>query len=201
MLPFFFRHYDPLVEHYFIYDNGSTDGSLALLEAHDKVSLRHFEVSGDSFVEEEQRLSDSIWHQSIGAADWVFIVDIDEQIYHPDLLRYLARCSEQEVSAIRGIGYEMVADAFPTEPLQLSQLVTQGTRSAGHDKLCVFNPDLITHTGFGPGRHKASPQGKVVWPQRAEMLLLHFKQLGVDYPIARSAELLPGLRSRDIQQG
>ena len=44
MLPFFFRHYDPLVERYVIYDNGSTDESLALLKENRKVSLRHFEI-------------------------------------------------------------------------------------------------------------------------------------------------------------
>jgi hypothetical protein len=201
LLPYFFRHYDDYVDQYFIYDNGSTDESLNILRDHGRVHCTHFDVKGDSFVEEEQRLSDSIWRQSIGVADWVFIIDIDEHIYHPDLLGYLRRCSAEGVTAIRGIGYEMVSDAFPTGPFPLTHLVTEGTRSAGHDKLCVFDPDLITHTGFGPGRHKATPQGTVVWPRRAETLLLHFKQLGVDYPIARSAELLPGLRSRDFEHG
>ena len=37
ILPFFFRHYDGLVERYVIYDDGSTDGTLALLRAHPKV--------------------------------------------------------------------------------------------------------------------------------------------------------------------
>lgn len=201
LLPYFFRHYDRYVDQYFIYDNGSTDGSLEILREHGRVQCSHFEVSGDSFVEEEQRLSDSIWRQSIGAADWVLVVDIDEHVYHPDLLGFLRRCTEQGVSAVQAIGYEMVSDGFPTGQSQLSELVTEGTRSAGHDKLCIFNPELITHSGFGPGRHTAAPQGCVVWPQRSEVLMLHFKQLGVDYPIARSAELSPGLRSRDHEQG
>src|SRR5947209_6113221 len=161
LLPYFFRHYDRYVDQYFIYDNGSTDGSLEILHGHDRVRCSHFEVHGDSFVEEEQRLSDSIWRQSIGAADWVFVVDIDEHVYHPDLPGFLRRCTEQGVSAIQAIGYEMVADGFPTGPSQLSDLVTEGTRSAGHHKLCIFNPELIT----------------------------------------RSAELSPGLRSRDHEQG
>jgi len=201
LLPYFFRHYDQYVDQYFIYDNGSTDDSLQLLGDHGRVQCSHFEVAGNSFVEEEQRLSDSIWKQSIGAADWVVLVDIDEHVYHPRLTEFLRRCTEQGVSAIRATGYEMVAEAFPTEPLPLLELVTHGTRSAGHDKLVMFNPNLISETGFGPGRHKAAPLGQVVWPQRAEVLLLHFKQLGIDYPIARSAELSRGLRSGDIEQG
>src|ERR1700733_7363954 len=92
MLPFFFRHYDKIVDKYFIYDNGSTDGSIAMLEKHGRVEISHFE-SGDSFVEEERRLGDTMWRDS--DADWVIITDIDEHIYHPDLTGYLKRCRDQ----------------------------------------------------------------------------------------------------------
>ena len=33
MLPYFFRHYRSLVERFFIFDDGSTDGSLEFLRA------------------------------------------------------------------------------------------------------------------------------------------------------------------------
>jgi hypothetical protein len=197
MLPFFFRHYDKFVDKYFIYDNGSTDGSIAMLEKHGRVEISHFE-SGDSFVEEERRLGDTMWRDS--DADWVIITDIDEHIYHPDLTGYLKRCRDQGVTAIRSIGYEMVSDAFPSGNQPLYELVTIGTRSTGHDRLCIFNPKEVTATNFGPGRHEAAPTGRVIWPEYPEILLLHFKQLGVDYPIARSAELRHGLRPRDLTQ-
>jgi hypothetical protein len=200
MLPFFFRHYDPLVERYVIYDNGSTDGSLALLKENRKVSLRHFEVTGDSFVEEERRLSDVIWEESRGSADWVIVLDIDEHLFHPDLAGYLRQCSESGITALRGIGYEMVADHFPTPERALVESVTLGARSAGHDKLCIFNPDAVTHTHFRPGRHVAFPEGRITWPEQPEMLLLHYKQLGVEYAIQRSAELRQGLREGDLAQ-
>ena len=199
MLPYFFRHYDSIVDRYFVYDNGSTDGSLALLENHGRVEITHFDVTGDSFVEEECRLGDTIWRNS--DADWVIITDIDEHIYHPHLTGYLERCADQGVTAIQSIGYEMVSDSFPTEELPLCEIVTIGTRSTGHDRLCIFNPRELTATNFEPGRHKAAPTGRVVWPPYPQVLLLHYKQLGVDYPIARSAELRRGLRPRDLTKG
>lgn len=79
--------------------------------------------------------------------------------------------------------------------------MTNGTRSSGHDRLCIFNPKALTATNFDPGRHKAEPTGRVVWPAYPEVVLLHFKQLGVDYLIARSAELRRGLKSRDLAEG
>jgi Glycosyl transferase family 2 len=201
MLPFFFRHYDPVVDRYVILDNGSTDRSLQLLEEHPKVTVRHFDVSGDSFVEEEQRLSDTVWHESRGIADWVIVVDIDEHVFHPDLAGYLRRCTESEVTALRAIGYEMVADEFPEAQLPLVESVPLGVRSAGHDKLCIFNPDAVTQTCYAPGRHLAEPTGTVSWPEHPEILLLHYKQLGVDYAIRRSAELRLGLGPGDVEQG
>jgi hypothetical protein len=201
LLPHFLRHYDSLVERFVVYDNGSTDESLSLLESYPKVSVRHFDVSGDSFVEEERRLSDAMWRESQGEADWVIVVDIDELIFHPDLPGLLERCTKAGITALRGVGYEMVAEAFPDTDPPITESVTMGTRSAGHDKLCLFDPDALTHTGFGPGRHTAAPRGNVTQPERSEILLLHYKQLGVDYPIRRSAELRQGLREGDIEQG
>jgi len=196
MLPHFFKHYDGLVDKYFVFDNGSTDESISMLEKHRRVEIAHFDVPGDSFVDEERRLCDTIWRDS--DADWVIITDIDEHIYHPNLIDYLRRCTEQNATAIRTIGYEMVSDSFPSATQPLAELVTNGRRSAGHDRLCIFNPRALTATNFGPGRHVAKPEGRVVWPGRREVLLLHYKQLGIDYPIVRSAELRLGLRPGDL---
>lgn len=197
MLPFFFRHYDDIVDRYFIFDNGSTDGSLELLENHEKVEISHFEVDGDSFCEEERIMSDTIWSDS--NADWVIITDIDEHIYHPYFTDYLQQCTDQGITAIQSIGYEMISDSFPDGILPLIETVTIGTRSNGHDRLCVFNPKAVMETNFSVGRHEANPAGHIVWPENPEVLLLHYKQLGIDYPIARSQELRRGLRSRDIE--
>jgi hypothetical protein len=198
MLPYFFRHYDDLVDKYFVYDNGSTDGSLAILEKHERVEIAPFEVPGDSFCDEERRLGDTIWQGS--DADWVIVTDIDEHIHHPDLLGYLGQCAEVGVTAIESIGYEMVADAFPTQANRLVDTVVLGLRSIGHDRLCIFNPRQISATNFGIGRHQAFPAGRVVWPEHPDVLLLHYKQLGVEYLTARSAELRLGLRALDLER-
>lgn len=198
MLPFFFRHYDPLVDRYFIFDNGSTDETLSLLRNHGRVELAHFDVLGDSFVEEERSLCNTIWKQS--TADWVIVTDIDEHLYHPQFVDYLLQCSLDGVTAIESVGFEMVANSFPTGEGPLTDIVTTGMRSIGHNRLCIFNPQAITETNYNAGRHRASPKGKVVFPDSYQVLLLHYKQLGTDYAVARSAELRMGLRAGDFAQ-
>jgi len=199
MLPHFFKHYDQIVDRYFVFDNGSTDESLYMLENHGRVSVEHFDVRGKSFVTKERRLGDTMWRKS--DADWVIVTDIDEFTYHPHLIDYLRRCKEQKITAIRSIGYDMVSDSFPSPSQPLVELVTRGRRSIPQDRLCIFNPKALTATNFGPGRHVARPKGRVVWPNYREVLLLHYKQLGLDYAIGRSAELRLGLRSRDLEYG
>jgi hypothetical protein len=198
MLPFFFRHYDDLVDEYFVFDNGSADESLSLLKSHGRVAITHFDTPGDSFVEEERRLGDTMWRNSV--ADWVIITDIDEHIYHPRLRAYLQQCTDEGITAVQSVGYEMISDNFPAEDQPLVEQVTMGTRSTGCDRLCVFNPKALTETNFTVGRHEAAPTGRVAWPEFPEVLLLHYKQLGLEYPITRTAELRKGLRSRDLQQ-
>jgi len=201
MLPYFFRHYADLVDRFVVFDNGSTDGSLDLLAANPRVQVTDFQVPGDSFVDEERRLSDVIWHSSRGSADWVMMLDIDEHLHHPDLPGYLQRCTAEGVTAIRSIGYEMVAEAFPSAQARLCDLVTAGVRSFGHDKLCLFDPNRITETRYGPGRHTAFPEGDVVWPAQRVVRMLHYKKLGVEYVLERNALLRTGLRRRDIEAG
>jgi glycosyltransferase involved in cell wall biosynthesis len=91
MLPFFFSHYDRLVQRYIIYDDASTDNSQEILRSNSKVELRprHPCRNRDSRVKSVLTLLETCWRESRGIADWVIVTDIDEHLYHPDLYRYL----------------------------------------------------------------------------------------------------------------
>jgi len=202
MLPHFFKHYGPLVDRFLIFDNGSTDGSLEMLAGDERVRVAHFETEFDSFADTELRLSEEMWKDSRGLAQWVIVIDIDEHLYHEDLRSYFRLCKEREVTAIQAVGYEMVSETFPGAGSRLCDVVTTGVRMPQwHDKLCAFNPSAIARTNFSYGRHSASPEGCVRWPTEHEVLLLHYKRLGLEYEVSRSADLRKGLRARDIERG
>jgi glycosyltransferase involved in cell wall biosynthesis len=89
MLPFFFRHYDALVDRYVVHDDGSSDATLSLLAAHPRVERRRFPRSvADSYVLSAQALHNTAWKESRGRADWVILTAIDEHLHHPDLPGY-----------------------------------------------------------------------------------------------------------------
>ncbi len=201
MLPHFFRHYDALVDRYHIFDNGSTDGSLDLLERHPKVTLEHFSVQGPSFLEAARTFYDECWKRSRGKTDWVIVCNIDEHLHHPDLPRYLARCRHRGITLIVPEGYEMISDTFPTGGPPLCEQVRMGARFRRMDKPQLFAPDHIREINFSVGRHKADPKGVVKRPAKPRVKLLHYKYLGLDYMSARLMDLSRGLREKDVERG
>ncbi len=104
MLDFFFRHYDPWVDRYVIYDDGSTDATLSVLAARPDVEIRRFErIHPLSFVESARAWQNSAWKEARSRAAWVVVTAIDEHIYHPAMPDYLVRCKTAGVTARIGI--------------------------------------------------------------------------------------------------
>jgi hypothetical protein len=201
MLDFFFRHYDPWVDAFFVHDDNSTDGTREILERHPKVTVAPLvRVHADSWVRSEQQIYDQSWKQSVGVADWIVAVNIDEHLYHPDIGGYLAGCATAGITAIPALGYQMVTAHWPNPDSVLWRDYPEGAPSAQMSKIGIFDPNRIAETGFGPGRHQAHLTGEVRLPERDELLNLHYKYLGIDETLARHRELLTGLRETDIRK-
>lgn len=198
MLGFFLRHYEPLVSRFVVYDNGSTDRSLELLAARGDVEVRPFPRDRpESFVLSAKALQDECWKESRGVADWVIVTAVDEHLYHPRLPSYLASCRQRGVTCIPALGYQMVTSAFPSPGEHLATSRTSGMPDVLMSKLRVFDPDAIEEVDFAVGGHSAAPRGRLRFPWRDELLLLHYKYLGLDFVRARSARLLEELDDHD----
>jgi len=202
MLPFFFRHYDGLVDRYFIYDDGSDDGSSELLRSHPKVDARRFQrTDPESFVRSEQTFSNDCWKESRGVADWVIVTDVDELLVHEALSGYLADCTAEGVTLIPSLGFQMISETVPDADEDLPRSRRFGTPWIQMMKPSLFAPDAITEMNFLPGRHSAEPQGRVRVPPRDELVLLHYKYLGFERTLARHRALAAKLGPSDRAAG
>jgi hypothetical protein len=198
MLGFFFRHYDPWVERYVFFDDGSNDGTLDVLRNHPRVEVRRFERHfADSFVLSSQYLNNHVWKESRGRADWVIISAVDEHFYHRDLAGYLESAHRLGVTAIPGLGYQMVSAEFPGPGEELTRTRTRGAPDPMWSKLNLFDPDAVEETNYSVGRHDAQPKGRIIYPEIDELLILHYKYVGFDYVRARHALLATGLGETD----
>ena len=206
-LEFFFRHYDPIVERYVIFDDGSTDGSLDLLRGHPKVEARRFvRTHADSFVLSELELFNNCWKESrgdqgSGPADWVIVCSLDEHLVHSDLSGYLTSCLEAGITAIPALGFQMFTEEFPKPGERLCETRTLGVPDPYDCKLTLFSPTAIQDIKYEEGGHVAAPIGRVLAPASDELLLQHYQLLGIEYTFARFVELRAGLGPIDRARG
>jgi glycosyltransferase involved in cell wall biosynthesis len=202
MLPFFFRHYDRFVSRYYIFDDGSTDESLAIMQSRQNVEVREFvREDADSFTLSEQAVSNHCWKESRGVADWVILTDIDEHLYHSDLLTLLIEYKAQGTTFVPALGYQMISEDFPSPSEMLCGTRTLGAPWKQMCKVSLFDPTAIEEINYGPGRHVATPAGNVRLPPRDELLLLHYKYLDFARTLARHQQLRAGLRTKDVANG
>jgi len=203
MLPFFFLHYDKIVQRYIIYDDASTDNSQEILRLNPKVELRPMPPYSDpeSRIRSALALQETCWRESRGIADWVIITDIDEHLYHPDMYGYLAQCRAQGVTIIPALGYQMLSEHFPEHKTLLCQSLTRGACDLVYSKLGIFSPNEIDAVNYTQGRHSAAPKGRVVLPARDELLLLHYHYLGFERVRKRNAQFVTRQRKNDIAMG
>ena len=204
MLGFFFRHYDPWVDRYVIYDDGSTDGTLDILHTHPKVELRRFErTEADSFVLSHRTLQNEAWKESRGRADWIVITAIDEHLHVPGqtMAEYLAEEADRGVTLIPALGFDLNHPDMPDDSGLLTERVTRGRPRIAFNKLSMFKPEALRETGFGPGRHGATPEGDLCLPARDTLVLWHYKHLGFTRNADREAAQAERLGRTDRAEG
>jgi hypothetical protein len=202
MLPFFFRHYDELVDKYIVFDDGSTDSSLEILQNHPKVEVRRLpRLDKDSYVLAARQLHDTCWKESRGKADWVILTAIDEFLYHPDLKSHIRDCEKKGITIAPALGYQMISETLPDPDKKLTESVRKGAPDNNMNKLILFDPNAIRETNFHVGRHNAMPTGKLIYPEKDELLNLHFKYLSFDQVVQRHRELDEKRGSLDKEKG
>jgi glycosyltransferase involved in cell wall biosynthesis len=181
ILPYYLRHYLPFAEKIVFFDNGSTDGTLALAREAG-VEVRAWDTGGFQDEARMRDLKNHCWKESRGQADWVIVCDIDEIVYHPRLIEYLARMKEEGITIPHPPGFQLVSNSPPSGQGQVYDEIRLGKYCREYEsKMCVFDPNAVVEINYSLGAHEAHPYGdvKIRWP--SELKLLHCKFFGVDY--------------------
>jgi hypothetical protein len=176
MLPFFFEHYNKICDKIVIYDNGSTDNSINLIKANKNTELRTY--STDNMVRDDiyKQMKNTMWKESINAADWVFIVDIDEFILAKDLRTKLEKLTSEKYTAIQPYGYDMLERTFDFKSMNtpLVRQLRKGFSSPGYSKTSIISPKDIVETNYAEGMHTANLTGNVKLYHMEDIRLLHY---------------------------
>lgn len=191
LVPYVMRHYSGWAD-VIAYSGYSTDGTeqlLAKLGARNVFLETHNEANDQIFME----MKNNCWKGS--KADWVIVTDFDELIHHR--VSVIEHLKNSKYTIIRPVQYDMIGDSFPTEDKQLTELIKMGVRASC--KYSVFRPSEITEMNFGAGCHSAHPEGNLIIqdfestsPNHVSvtadsLMMLHYRNLGMDYFLKRNA--------------
>ena len=189
ILPFVLDYYGRFCQRLTFYDNGSTDDSLALIASYPNTRIVPYTSRG---IEDEvyRHIKNTCWKQSRGKADWVIVCDMDEFLFHPQLVEALADATHQHISFPDIEGFEMYAEKLPPHipGTMITEQIRRGVRSQWLDKHILFNPNRIVDINYAIGAHNAQPIGSVS-TGAASFKLLHYKNIDLKFLIDRYALL------------
>ncbi len=198
ILPFVFSHYDDIVDHYYVWDNGSTDNTLSILKANPKVTICNFETENKFDDLKHLIIKNNEWKKSRGKADWVIVCDTDEFLYGEKHLKQILKDTKKTI--FKPEGYDMITDIFPRNTKTIVTQVSRGIKDPYYNKLVLFNPYKIVDINYSPGCHSANPTGLVLFSD-FELKLLHYKRLGLDYLLQRNHILNSRFKEENRQKG
>jgi hypothetical protein len=180
LLPYFFRHYSQYGS-ITIFDNYSTDSSVKIAK---KNNAHIFQFGTDGEFREDilTNIRNICWKES--KADWVMVVDIDEFIYHPDLINLL---NHIDGTVILPRMFNMYSDEFPTTEVQIYDEVKYGIEF--NSKMSLFRPKEVMEMNYEPGMHFAHPEGNFNLNFTSPIIEMHFKNLGQEYVNNRNSYL------------
>lgn len=174
LIPFFLRHYEPIVDRMTFIDSGSNDDSLDLLKNHRVIHTGLTWWDWDKLHWTRQ----NIWKGS--DYDLVIFPDLDEFFYRPELRKFL---EQNHFDIYQMEGYQMVSRNFPANRSNILD-INKGVRLPLYDKYTIFNPKADVR--FPNAHHVETTSNNIC---RYQIKLLHYKFLGVDHMLKRAQEV------------
>lgn len=193
ILPFVVDYWKRFVTQAYVYDNGSTDGSVDYLRQFDWIEVRHFDTEGMN--DDVQRgIKNSCWKESKGKADWVIVCDMDEVIYSQHMAEELQYMKDNGYNILGTPWYALCGESKPVykEGVLLHQIINRAYKQDINrqyndiGKFMLFDPNVITDMNYEVGCHEANPKPSFKLYKSNKIYAIHFdKGFGVEYMIER----------------
>jgi hypothetical protein len=176
ILPHIIAYYESIADKIIVFDNQSTDGSKEYIQAHPLCTLIEYDTKNELRDDIHMIIKNSAWKESIGIADWVIVSDLDEIVFHKNLLQELDQYKVQGISIPNIEGFNMISESYPITGIPITQQVRYGAYSKQFSKNLIFDPNKVVEINYTPGGHSIEPTGEIKYG--GSLKLLHLKYLG-----------------------
>jgi hypothetical protein len=185
IIPFYLRNYEPIVKKIVIYDNQSSDSSVNLLKKSSKVDIRTYDSDNQIRDDLYLQIKNNVWKENRDY-DWVIVCDMDELLYHHNIMDFLETCKKKGITIPHPKSYHLTHSKFPTTNKHIIEEVRKGIPAASEfGKAIIFDPKKIDEINYGFGCHVHFATGIVKQVYFQDLLLLHAKFLGKEYYVNR----------------
>lgn len=196
ILPFVIEYWKRFVNHAYVYDNGSDDGTVEYLKQFDWIDVIPFE--SDGFNDQiNMDIKNNAWKDNT-TADYIYVCDIDECLYADDIEKSLDYCEQHNIDVISPSWNDVLYYNFPTD--NNNSLLHENADALNYidspncHKFILFKKEKVTEMNYGVGCHFCHPihEGNLIrCTNQGNNLfkLYHCKQLGIDYVYERNQEL------------
>jgi SAM-dependent methyltransferase len=159
---------------FYVYDNGSTDGTQDLAQALGCLTSR-VDTGGEHDMTAMLAVKNHAWKE--GSSDWVLVCDADEFLQIDD--EFLART---ECDIVQAEGFDMIGQGEPISEIRI------GVRDPILDKFLCFRRATVREIRYDPGCHFASPESRHGAPLLSidTRPMYHFRWLSCERVIARN---------------
>lgn len=184
-------YYSGFCSRIFVFDNLSTDRSREIARSYPCTTVIDFDTDKTQDEPRQVQIKSQAYRDysrdggkyTSEVADWVISCDMDEILYHPNLVDVLRKYKELGITVPHTTGFNMVGENEISDSLPLVDQYPQGVRAPGYDKRIVFDPgfDMSYTKGshpWGPGFDLMKVTCGYKSSNAFPLALLHYKHVG-----------------------
>ena len=191
ILPVILDYYSGFCSKIFIFDNGSVDESIAIATTYPNVKVIPFDTGGLKDNKKHVQIKTQAYKEYSRSggrfteeiADWVICCDMDEIIYHHDLISILSEYDRLHVTVPQVTGFDMVDVNDVDTSIPILSQYKSGVRNSVFDKRAIFKPsfDMSYSLGChsnGPGFELMKETYGYKTSNKYPIAMLHYKHVG-----------------------
>ena len=199
ILPYAVKYWKNYASKVYVYDNGSTDGSLEYMAKFPElIEVRHFDTGNRKNNTTQMNLKNTVWKEARGRADLVVVCDLDEMLVtDADKLDTFFNAAGGTIA--KPLWYDLLSDEVPHADEYLDFLRPYAVFNPS-SKAVVFNPNAIDEINYTAGAHSCDPTGDVRWVGGSLYLLHANNSLSLEYKLERYRQQAARRSEEDIQK-